>query len=226
MNKRKNNIVIHSFPSHNGFTLAETLITLVIIGVIAALTVPTLINKTQNNENASRVKKAYSVLQNSIHKIALDEGYPQGDYSFVSDTNSFFDAFEKSVSTMKRCKGSNGCFVSSIHKLNGGSDSIHANTNAVITTDGIAYTFAYGYGNKGEFGVLPEDLDKFLGRFWVDVNGDKKPQIIGKDLFAFVLIQGKGILPAGYGNDGVNCNKNSSGYACSAKVIKEGEINY
>ncbi len=216
-----------STPKYNkGFTLAETLITLVIIGVIAAMTVPSLLNKTQNKDNSTRVKKAYSVLQNSMHKIAMDEGYAQGDYSFVEDSNSFFDAFEKTVNTLQRCKGSNKCFVTSIHKLNGGNDSIHANTNALITTDGMAYTFSYNYGNTTQFGVASEDLDKFMGRFWVDVNANKKPQVIGRDLFAFVLIQGKGILPAGYGNNGANCTKNSTGYDCTARVLKEGDINY
>ena len=45
---------------NNAFTLAEVLITLVIIGVIVSMTIPTLINKTQNQEFVSRLKKTYS----------------------------------------------------------------------------------------------------------------------------------------------------------------------
>ena len=44
-----------------GFTLAEVLITLVIIGVIAAMTVPTLMNNTNAQEFRSALKKAISV---------------------------------------------------------------------------------------------------------------------------------------------------------------------
>ncbi len=45
-----------------GFTLAEVLITLVIIGVIAALTLPSLINKTNNQETVSKLKKLIQLL--------------------------------------------------------------------------------------------------------------------------------------------------------------------
>lgn len=45
----------------NGFTLAEVLITLGIIGVVAAMTMPTLIQKNQDKELISRIKKTYSM---------------------------------------------------------------------------------------------------------------------------------------------------------------------
>ena len=205
------------------FTLAEVLITLVIIGVIAAMTIPTLINKTQKQETVSRVKKAYSTLQSSIHKMALDKGYPQGDYSFITDANSFFDSFEKTVSIMKICKGSGECIPFSAKQLGGGNDAINGYTNAVITSDGVIYTF--GAFDSSVFGILDEDKDAYIGRFWVDVNGDKGPQTFGKDLFAFVLIQGKGVLPAGYGNTNT-CNKYSTGVSCTARVLRESAINY
>ena len=45
-----------------GFTLAEVLITLVIIGVVAALTIPTAINKKNDHEIVSRLKKHIQLL--------------------------------------------------------------------------------------------------------------------------------------------------------------------
>ena len=206
-----------------GFTLAEVLITLVIIGVVAAFTIPALINKTQKQETVAGVKKAYSTLQSSIHKMALDKDYPQGDYSFITDANSFFDAFEKTVSTTKRCKGSADCLPSAAKQLGGGNDPISNNTNALITSDGVIYTF--GDFDSSVFGILDEDKNAYIGRFWVDVNGQKGPQTYGKDLFAFVLIQGKGVLPAGYGNTDT-CNKYSTGVSCAARVLRDNAINY
>ena len=45
-----------------GFTLAEVLITLGIIGVVAAMTMPTLINNINNKQNIAALKKAYSLI--------------------------------------------------------------------------------------------------------------------------------------------------------------------
>lgn len=53
---------------NNGFTLAEVLITLVIIGVIAALTIPALINKTNEQDTVTSVKKAYTILSQAYQK--------------------------------------------------------------------------------------------------------------------------------------------------------------
>ena len=53
----------------SAFTLAEVLITLVIIGVIAAITVPTLINKTNKQEYGSKLKKAYSTLSQVTNQM-------------------------------------------------------------------------------------------------------------------------------------------------------------
>ena len=52
----------YNLNGFRGFTLAEVLITLVIIGVIASMTIPTLMNKTNKQEYVSRLKKAYSTL--------------------------------------------------------------------------------------------------------------------------------------------------------------------
>ena len=51
------------------FTLAEVLIALVIIGIIAALTVPTLMHKVEKQGYVSGLKKAYSILNNATNMI-------------------------------------------------------------------------------------------------------------------------------------------------------------
>ena len=57
-----------------GFTLAEVLITLGIIGVVAAMTMPTLINSTQGAQYKTAYKKALSVLSQAVvMNIALED---------------------------------------------------------------------------------------------------------------------------------------------------------
>ena len=51
---------------HSGFTLAEVLITLGIIGVVAAMTMPTLMNATNGAQYKTAYKKALSVLSQAI----------------------------------------------------------------------------------------------------------------------------------------------------------------
>lgn len=59
---------------HTAFTLAEILITLGVIGVVAALTIPTLISNYQKAQYITALKKAYSQFNQVLSQIALDNG--------------------------------------------------------------------------------------------------------------------------------------------------------
>ena len=68
-----------------GFTLAEVLITLVIIGVIAAMTVPTLMNNTNAQEFRSALKKAISGVNQALTLNYALEGLAANDYTAAKD---------------------------------------------------------------------------------------------------------------------------------------------
>jgi prepilin-type N-terminal cleavage/methylation domain-containing protein len=55
------------------FTLAEVLITLGIIGVVAAMTLPTLIQNHKNRELQTQFKKSYSTLSQILQKVVTEE---------------------------------------------------------------------------------------------------------------------------------------------------------
>jgi len=65
---------------------------------------------------------------------------------------------------------------------------------------------------------------------WVDLNGAKKPNTIGRDLFFFVIKE-NGLYPNGCDDDRY-CDANSTtgnfgkGYGCACKVLREGAMNY
>ena len=67
------------------FTLAETLITLVIIGVIASITLPTLSAHYQEKERIAKIKKMYSALSNAMKLVEVNGGSP--DLLGVRDDN-------------------------------------------------------------------------------------------------------------------------------------------
>ena len=50
-----------------GFTMAEVLITLGIIGVVAAMTLPSLINNNRNKALEAAFKKNYSVIEQALN---------------------------------------------------------------------------------------------------------------------------------------------------------------
>ena len=72
------------------FTLAEVLITLGIIGIVAAMTLPTLIQANKNAEVEAKLKKVYSVMNQAILRAEIDNG-PKEYWDF-SDAN-FFDKY-------------------------------------------------------------------------------------------------------------------------------------
>lgn len=57
-----------------GFTLAEVFITLVVIGIIVAITIPSLINKTNEQETVVGVKNAYSILSQAVNMAKTENG--------------------------------------------------------------------------------------------------------------------------------------------------------
>lgn len=96
--------------------------------------------------------------------------------------------------------------------------------------DGTAYgwTAADYQGNAnfcGDKGLTPEENKNCIGRFIVDINAHAKPNKIGHDVFFFVAVNGKGIVPAGSGNTS-DCNRNSQGNTCAARVLRENAIKY
>ena len=73
------------------FTLAEVLITLSIIGVVAALTIPTLIQRTGNEELVSRLQKAYSTLSQATEAIMTENGSPK---NWVTDIDNIYNLYK------------------------------------------------------------------------------------------------------------------------------------
>ena len=57
-----------------GFTLAETLIVLAIIGVVASLTVPNVIKRYQEQETVNKIRKFYSDINQAFSMAAIYKG--------------------------------------------------------------------------------------------------------------------------------------------------------
>ena len=211
-----------------GFTLAEVLITLVIIGVIAAMTIPTLMNNTNKQEYVSRLIKSYSTLSQGLNSIWNNNGTAPGDYEFFTGKN-FMDELAKVISVQKKCNNAQDCLggdISQKYKFLNNTSAVGAvGGKSVITADGQFFSYTNFFDGALSYGMSAEDHENIIGRILVDVNGNKTPNKVGVDTFYFYLVRGKGILPAGIDNYST-CRKTSEGQSCAAKVLKEKTINY
>lgn len=145
-----------------GFTLAEVLITLGIIGVVAAMTIPTLLSNTNDQEFKTGFKKAMSTLNQAVTmSIALDGT----DFSgLVSGTgaNSVYNMFTTRMNVVST--GANSV-------MNGGNLTFNSSSNyTLFFNDGMAITFPQAGSQCTTSGASCTIL--------VDVNGAKKPNTI------------------------------------------------
>lgn len=185
-----------------GFTLSEVLLVLSVIGVIAALTIPTLVQKVNDDQYSTALKKAFSSFSQATNMIIANEGIADNTYS-----SSMFSAYAKYMSFIKTDTAgnlfSNGTgyysYKSSTVGWNMAGDS-HA---AGVTADGTIYRFApYQACNGGPYGA-----GYFKGGYigcadiFLDINGRKPPNMYGKDFFMFFILQtpngGITVAPAG-----------------------------
>ena len=181
--------VFSRFTSHfslksAAFTLAEVLITLGIIGVVAAMTMPSLITNYQKKQTVTQLKKAYTELSQVIKSAEQENGMIETwDVSSMLKGQEGADRFANEflipyIKVIKKCFPSTSeCWADDVYNLNGVKYSYLGNRaefNSFVTVSG--YSVYYWLNGDGTGGWL-----------WVDLNGPRKPNIIGKDVFALTM---------------------------------------
>ena len=170
----------------NAFTLAEVLITLGIIGVVAAMTMPTLLNSTQGAQYRTAYKKALSVLSQAVVlNVALDDY----DLSQASATDaatatdgtsaSLYNLFNNRMNVARVCgpAGAANGTCSASDKWSVGHAKFGEATNyTFFFNDGIALTFKTNDGDCTLGNATGVAEKKCLGA--IDVNSKKNPNKI------------------------------------------------
>ena len=163
-----------------GFTLAEVLITLGIIGVVAAMTMPTLMNATNGAQYKTAYKKALSVISQAIVlNLALDD-YDLGTTT-TTDTEGFsmFALLKNRTNVVRTETGA----ISGYSALLGptatsqstGATNVNANNYTVFFNDGIMFTFPKAAQNCTEVTAAAGGTRHNDCRGFIDVNGTKAP---------------------------------------------------
>lgn len=203
-----------------GFSLAETLITLGIIGIVAALTIPNLITEHSKRRTVTQLKKAYAEISQALKLAEAEYGTPDGWISNNSDTFEegsldFINTYlEPNIKMAQKCTTDNSKCWGDKYKTLAGDLDTNANSHAA---NYLSFVSLSGYSVKlWAGGAATTSAYNRHYQFFIDVNGKKSPNIIGKDTFQFtyVPLQNGGwfLIPAGlYGED--YCFKDGGGIA-------------
>lgn len=174
--------------SYQGFTLAETLITLGIVSVIAALVIPPFINHQKELQKITILKKFYSNLLTAHNQIFVEFGLPS-TWGLTNgndgSSDKIIDLYETQLKIVKRCKlGSNQCFSNSITAKSFGKFNPTSFGASFILSDGVS---VLADANHNSF---------FL---FVDFNGTKPPNYTCKDVFVLAIDPNGKIISESYG---------------------------
>ena len=293
LNRKDPSVKVHYYPSNisetnhsrlithyllkrkTAFTLSEVLITLGIIAVVAALTLPTLIANYQKKNLVTQLKKSVSTIEQGFTTMLADE-----EVESLADTD-VFKAINGSCIASEGLKNS-GCdnfypklkkYFNIIDVRETGSDFKHRNINPNASfqnpdnrTDGAMIVLAdgailYSYNISSSEQKSPYSCDYIhskggtmcakMGNFAIDVNGKKKPNVTGRDVFVFYISSTGHLVPLwskndliyAEGNDRRSWIYNSSacgtygkadaeekatyGTGCAARIIENGwEMDY
>jgi prepilin-type N-terminal cleavage/methylation domain-containing protein len=222
----------------SAFTLAEVLITLTIIGVVAAITIPNLMVRLRTIKLQSQFKEAYSLLSQAVIQFNEDD---------EKSTNRVGAPY-----LMKYFKGATLC---SDHDSSTTIFCLVRTESGAVTNHDYKYT-DYTKTSKYVTTTMFDDFQFFLpngmliindmnkatnGDFYVsvDINGKKgKPNALGHDFFVFVLRKsektgGMELIPSGesttwYSNKNSYCSKTPNrttlnGFGCAYYAITDSE---
>lgn len=216
--------MIRTTSTFLAFTLAEVLITLAIIGIVAAITIPSLIKNIQLMQYKSSYKKEYSILSQAMTSIANDNG--GSNVGVYSSNSGIRDAFAAKLKTLKKCEdaASKGvCWATTTSYMDGTIKTDMWSTASTVLNDGSSIMFYYPFTNcdSSAFG-LPNG-ETTCGILTIDVNGLTGPNKFGYDIYILHILNNR-VLPYGFQNDPwqtYSCPGKGwdSGLSCSAKYL-------
>lgn len=222
-----------------GFTLSEVLIALAILGIIAAITIPVLLNHQTEKINVIKVKKMYSVLTNAFTQAQIDNG-PIYLWAIGHSTGTEAGAEKIAAIIKPYFKIKKDC----------GTRNLGCFTTEVVTLIGTSNQWTSGFGTKGGYYRFQlHDGTSLLIYNWsnaqcrtmgsncismyVDINGLKKPNTLGKDIFGFGvksdINSGTEVWAFNSSNPDACKYKGTNtqnGAACTIWVLRKGNMDY
>ncbi len=171
------------------FTLAEVLITLVIIGIIAALTVPLLVNGYQKKQTCIKLKKVYSELCQAVSLAEVEYGSKE-NWEWGLTGAEFKDKYlypfvKVSTQKMSEARAENIKYYNVSGQETTQLSSMRDSADIITLASGAQVFVGYvqGSGSQTEEGRTALSRKGFI----IDINGYKKPNRFGRDVFSFTI---------------------------------------
>jgi len=182
----------------NAFTLAEVLITLVIIGIVAALTIPTAINKFRERATIEKIKSSYAILSSAYRLAQMENGKKYSEwncdgfynYSNMSkQSNCMTHYIKKHLNRVKDCKfGIDSNVMAKCFNVD--------DTRVYYIVGDYFVDFSAGGG--ADMFILSNGVPVYIraGEHFIFIKTDNaKKLVLNKNLFFFYFFDDEGLAP-------------------------------
>lgn len=216
---------------NRGFTLAEVLVTIVIIGVVAAMTLSSLITSYQKQTTVAKLERTYSLIQQAVRKAETDYEEMRFWNFDLSDVEFMRMYIKPYYSVLQEYEPRQLVYTTYQPDGTQKNDFFDYRTlPRIVLNDGVMLSFQKK-SNALSYSIV------------VDLNAENPPNRYGRDLFAFSVQKDGKLTPYGLGifdggkNDSLDrdyfisppdgyrgCNKNSNGGGvfCAALIMLDG----
>lgn len=216
-----------------GNTLSETLIALVIVGVVFTISMGTIVADHNKNQTVIRLKRIYSIVSQSFERSSAQNGLVSNWEldNGLSDQGSytFFEQYLKPFLALARdCKNSTeGSCAYTFKELDATEKSLNSTWSRFFLNDGT-FIALQAYSDENYKVIY----------FYIDTNGKKRLNVVARDIFLFEYwiensehpeYTGK-LLPYGHeytraelisASNPNNCNNTTNGNYCGALIMKD-----
>ena len=175
--------------------MAEILITLGIIGVVAAMTMPTLIANYQKNVLHTQFKKSYSELSQAVMLLKAKEDINIFEYAKDNDSQAALDMLMTQIKGASVLEGSKS--ITNFFRLVYEPRALNKKTILGYYCDA---TNVYRAPNGAFYLMDDAPSNKSLAdpKLCIDTNGSKRPNSLGHDIFVFAFTSEGNLVPFTY----------------------------
>lgn len=193
-------------PNGPGFTLAEVLITLGIIGIISAMTIPALISEYRQKALDNNFKLAYSYINNAHRGAQVSLGYfprcyygMQGGKAIFDGCKEYSELFLSQFKIIKTCENnalSNGCVpkyksweeVKKENEPDLSDEDIEVEMSGCGNLGKVLFSRYPAYYLANGMIIMPgAGAERLASNLIIDINGVQGPNKWGYDLFYVYL---------------------------------------
>lgn len=191
-------------------TAGELLITITIIGVIAVLVIPGLLNSYHNNLYSTKIKNIYGTIMTSIERSCTDK-----------NVSYFYQVTNQESELKKYLQVKNVPTTDTVSKY---FASDYQAIGTASSTDPVSLYDKFFVLKSGEAVSISCDRDESKCSFIVDINSTEEPNIGGRDIFSFSIdTTTNSLLTA----DKSTCTTSKSGVGCLEYLIDNNwKMNY